>query len=435
MRPGAVATFLLVLCTGMLAVPQPVSAADSSVNAPTIELVSPMRVKAGGKIVLRGKNFSSRRVRNTVVFRRGRVVLAKPLAASRRRLVLKVPAAVHKLLAEQEGEAIPTRLRLQVVSRRGSRRSGRIGRRTGPNRSPLVVPRAAPTITSGPPGSTTERSASFAFTSATAASYTCRLDEGAWQGCASPASYSDLELGEHRFSVRAHNAAGDTYASAATRSWTIVAPPKPDAPGVTITSGPPATTSATTATFGFSSTQPGTFECSLDLGQFSACTSPHSYSDLAVGPHEFQVRVTNENGSDVASWRWTVTSSPSQEVNVAVEGTSTDGLTFAGSTTGTPRPAEFVTFEASLSHDPVSVNGPDCVPASGTWSYFDADGDLAAEFAQDSSVDGLYCESSDSYSLYWRQVGGQTNDTGSFTLVYDSVADTFTAQQNGRYTP
>ena len=261
------------------------------------------------------------------------------------------------------------------------------------------------------------------------------MDGGGWQGCSSPTSYSNLGPGEHRFSVRSHDADGNTYASPATRSWTVIEPTEAetDPPDVEISSGPAATSSSTNATFAFSSTQTGSFECSIDLEAFSACASPHSYSDVAPGEHEFRVRVDNANGSDVDTWNWVITSPGSEEVNVAVGGTSTDGLTFEGSTTGTPEPDDFVTFEASLAHD--AVTGSDCVPAPGTWSYFDANGDLAGEFTQDSSVDGLYCPASDSYSLYWRQVGGGTTDTGNFTLVYDSDADTFTSQQNGRYTP
>lgn len=309
MRPGAPAILVLALCTGSLAVPFPAEAAKlATVKAPTVELVSPMRVSVGGTIVLRGRNFSSRRARNTVVFRGQRTVLAKPSAARANRLVVKVPGRVHLLLATRDGYAIPTRLRLQVVTRsRGGRRTAQIGKRTGPNQSPLVVPRPGPVITSGPSGSTTNRSATFAFSSGAAASYTCRLDGGAWQKCASPTSYSALPLGTHQFSVRPHDATGEAYASAATRSWTIV---KPDPPDVKITFGPAATSESTSADFAFSSTQPGSFECSIDVEAFSACTSPKSYSDVPPGSHQFRVRVTNANGSDVDTWQWTTTEPP-----------------------------------------------------------------------------------------------------------------------------
>ena len=90
-----------------------------------------------------------------------------------------------------------------------------------------------------------------------------------------------------------------------------VQPPEP--PGgadTTITSGPSGSVSDTTASFGFSSSKPGsTFECSLDGKAFSACTSPKVYSGLANGEHTFRVRAIDTSGkadSSPASRTWTV---------------------------------------------------------------------------------------------------------------------------------
>jgi endonuclease/exonuclease/phosphatase family metal-dependent hydrolase len=85
--------------------------------------------------------------------------------------------------------------------------------------------------------------------------------------------------------------------------------PIPQQPDTTITSGPSGSVSATTASFGFSSSAPGsTFECSLDGTTFSACTSPKEYSGLANGEHTFQVRAIGTGGTDPtpASRTWTV---------------------------------------------------------------------------------------------------------------------------------
>ena len=81
------------------------------------------------------------------------------------------------------------------------------------------------TISSGPTGSSTSTSASFAFASdETGSTFECRLDGGAWAACSSPKAYSSLVTGPHTFEVRATDSAGNVDASPATRSWTIDAP-------------------------------------------------------------------------------------------------------------------------------------------------------------------------------------------------------------------
>jgi hypothetical protein len=95
------------------------------------------------------------------------------------------------------------------------------------------------TITSGPSGSVTARTASFRFTGSEAgAKLECRLDGAAWATCPSPKSYSNLKLGSHTFQARATDAAGNVDATPATRTWKVVAPvTKPTTTTVT----PPAT--------------------------------------------------------------------------------------------------------------------------------------------------------------------------------------------------
>jgi hypothetical protein len=78
------------------------------------------------------------------------------------------------------------------------------------------------TIVSGPSGTVSSASTSFAFSSSEANStFECRLDGGAYGSCTSPMNYSDLSDGSHTFEVRATDAAGNTEAAPASRTWTV----------------------------------------------------------------------------------------------------------------------------------------------------------------------------------------------------------------------
>jgi hypothetical protein len=167
-------------------------------------------------------------------------------------------------------------------------------------------------ITASPSDPSTSGSASFSFTSSEAGStFQCRIDAGAWGACTSPKSYSGLANGSHTFDVRATDAAANTDATPASRTWTVAVPaPDTTPPDTTITSGPSATATTNSASFGFSSTETGsTFQCRLDAGAWGACTSPKSYSNLANGSHTFDVRATDSAGNidgTPASRTWTV---------------------------------------------------------------------------------------------------------------------------------
>ena len=115
--------------------PAPAAAAKKKkAKMPTIKLVSPMRVAVGRTITIRGKNFSSSRRKNTVVFRSPgkRNAFAKPKRASRTKLVVKVPGSVERLLKKSGTKRIATRFSLRVVTKR-------YGKLTPRRRSPVIV--------------------------------------------------------------------------------------------------------------------------------------------------------------------------------------------------------------------------------------------------------------------------------------------------------
>lgn len=172
-------------------------------------------------------------------------------------------------------------------------------------------------ISSGPPASTTETSATFSFVAdpASGASFRCALDGTAAVACSSPHTVSGLAAGTHRMLITASNAGG-ADPTPAVHDWTITAPPPPTpaAPDTRITSGPPASTAETSASFGFAAdpANGASFRCALDGAASATCTSPHTVSGLATGTHRMVVTASNAGGDDAtpATHDWTITAPP-----------------------------------------------------------------------------------------------------------------------------
>jgi putative metal-binding protein len=65
-----------------------------------------------------------------------------------------------------------------------------------------------------------------------------------------------------------------------------------------ITSGPPTTTTSTSASFGFNSSETNsTFQCRLDGGSFATCGTTRTLTGLAEGRHTFNVRAIDLVGN------------------------------------------------------------------------------------------------------------------------------------------
>jgi RNA polymerase sigma factor (sigma-70 family) len=180
-----------------------------------------------------------------------------------------------------------------------------------PDPKPPVAPDTkAPvvTITSKPAAATASDTAQVAFRSNEAgAVFTCSLDGAAYAACVSPVALTALAPGQHTFSVRARDKAGNASAPVSV-AWTYT-PPDTTPPNVSITAAPPSSTTATSASFSFASSEAGvTFACSLDGAAFSPCVSPVTYTSLALGPHDFVVRPTDAagNAGPTDDHQWTV---------------------------------------------------------------------------------------------------------------------------------
>ena len=189
-----------------------------------------------------------------------------------------------------------------------------------------TIDTAAPdtAIDSHPSDPSNSSSASFAFSGAGAGgSFECKLDAGAFSACTSPQAYSSLAEGSHTFSVRAIDAAGNVDPTPASFTWTI----DTAAPDTAIDSHPSDPSNSSSASFAFSGAGAGgSFECKLDAGAFSACTSPQAYSSLAEGSHTFSVRAIDAAGNvdpTPASFTWTINTTPVDNPPVAVNDTAT----------------------------------------------------------------------------------------------------------------
>jgi hypothetical protein len=112
---------LMILCLlalSALAVCAPTALAAKKGPKPQITRVTPMRISVGNTLTIRGRHFKGKAKSNTVIFRssNGRTAFAKPSRASATKLVVKVPAAVARLLTVKNSRQRPTRLKLRVLA-------------------------------------------------------------------------------------------------------------------------------------------------------------------------------------------------------------------------------------------------------------------------------------------------------------------------------
>ncbi|MBN8654532.1 MAG: sortase [Anaerolineae bacterium] len=220
------------------------------------------------------------------------------------------------------------------------------------NTNTFTVDTVAPdtTITANPTNPTNSSNASFSFTGndsggSGVASFQCQLDGGGFSACTSPQNYVGLSDGSHTFQVRAIDVAGNVDTTPASYTWTI----DTAAPDTTIDSNPTNPSNDNTPTFTFSSPDvTATFQCSIDGGAFSACTTPNTLATLADGLHTFAVRAVDLLGNTDASpatYTWTIdTIAPDTNIDSSPADPSNDNTpTFTFSS-----PDVTATFQCSI---------------------------------------------------------------------------------------
>lgn len=132
-----------------------------------------------------------------------------------------------------------------------------------------TTPPPAPTVLSGPTGSVTDTSATFALAGEPGAALECSLDGAPFGPCPATLSLTGLGLGEHVLHVRQTDAAGNVSAVGEHR-WTVVpvaiAAPAPTAPVATVATTRVASKSTVTGSAG--TVRVG---CALDKGALERC--------------------------------------------------------------------------------------------------------------------------------------------------------------------
>jgi thermitase len=162
-------------------------------------------------------------------------------------------------------------------------------------------------FTQRPPAKTNQTSATLAFSSNEPGgdTFTCEHDDGGAGPCTSPQMLAGLTEGTHKFEVIATDAGMTADPTPTVATWIVDRTP----PNTTITSRPPANTRSRSATFRFTSNEPGSkFQCRHMSGPWVSCSSPKTYKGLGVGLHTFRVRAIDAAGNmdstaAVDTWR------------------------------------------------------------------------------------------------------------------------------------
>ena len=171
----------------------------------------------------------------------------------------------------------------------------------------VFVDETAPTMASlSGPNQTVNGSTAFTFAAdadPTVTGFECRVaNVHDWVPCSSGRQENPASSGLYTFEVRAVDASGNR-SPISSWNWTV----DKVAPVASVLRAPTGTLASTSATFEFTSNEPGTFACALDAVAIE-CTSPKTFTGVSQGTHTFQVRARDVAGNYSApvTRTWTV---------------------------------------------------------------------------------------------------------------------------------
>ena len=270
-----------------------------------------------------------------------------------------------------------------------------LGNVSGPATATWTIDLAAPpapTIDSSPPDPSNSADPSFTFSdSEPGVDFECGLDGAALSACTSPVTYSGLADGGHTFQVRA-TTGGSSVSAVTSYTWTI----DTAAPTTSIGTKPANPSNDPAPTFTFSASEPSTFECKLDGGNFSGCTSGIAYPGLAEGSHTFSVHARDSavnTGAD-ATYTWTL------------------------DTVAPPAPSLDSTPPSSSTSAGASFAFSDAEP--GVAFFCRLDGSAYAGCTSPSSFSGL-ADGAHSFDVKGRDAVGNDSGVTSFTWTIDTT--------------
>ena len=295
----------------------------------------------------------------------------------------------------------------------------------------IVIDTTAPitSIDTSPSNPSASTAAAFTFSATDtggsgAAGFECSLDGEVFNNCTSPHNLSSLGDGSHSFQVQAVDNAGNTDATPVSYTWVVDA----SAPATNILANPSNPSKSTSAAFVFSGNDGSGvgvagFECKLETGAFSACTSPLVLTSLSDGSQTFQVRATDSLGNvdpTPASYTWTVdttgptvvlTSSTADPTNTSP---ITVTITFSEPVTG---------FTPSVASGDIvigGVGGVDGNPQAVNSTTYTFDLAPAGQGAVTVSVP---------FGSALDTAGNSNSVSNTFSITYDTVSPTVTIEQ------